>query len=55
MYVSLKYYIHIQRTALSRDSCILCTIFQVDHRGAEGILEESYGEMVNQLGNSNIR
>ncbi|PNF28790.1 Phosphatidylinositide phosphatase SAC1-A [Cryptotermes secundus] len=28
---------------------------QVDHHGAEGILEKSYGEMVNQMGNSNIR
>ncbi|PNF28793.1 Phosphatidylinositide phosphatase SAC1 [Cryptotermes secundus] len=27
----------------------------VDHHGAEGILEKSYGEMVNQMGNSNIR
>jgi hypothetical protein len=32
-----------------------CTIFQVDHHGAEGMLEKSYGEMVNQMGNSNIR
>ncbi|KDR20269.1 phosphatidylinositide phosphatase SAC1 isoform X2 [Zootermopsis nevadensis] len=27
----------------------------IDHQGAEGILEESYSEMVNQLGNANIR
>lgn len=27
----------------------------VDHGGAEGILEKSYGEMVNRMGNPNIR
>ncbi|XP_069676100.1 phosphatidylinositol-3-phosphatase SAC1 [Periplaneta americana] len=27
----------------------------VDHSGAEGILERSYGEMVNRMGNPNIR
>lgn len=33
----------------------MCKMFQIDHQGAEGILEKSYGEMVNGMGNSDIR
>jgi len=33
----------------------MCKMFQIDHQGAEGILEKSYGEMVNRMGNSDIR
>jgi len=34
---------------------LMCKMFQIDHHGAEGILEKSYGEMVNRNGNSDIR
>jgi len=34
---------------------LMCKMFQIDHQGAEGILEKSYGEMVNGMGNSDIR
>jgi len=34
---------------------LMCKMFQIDHQGKEGILEKSYGEMVNGMGNLDIR
>jgi hypothetical protein len=33
----------------------MCKMFQIDHQGVEGVLDKSYGEMVNRMANSDIR
>jgi hypothetical protein len=52
--MQIKYKSYSEK-ALTDESRMLRTIFQVNHHGAEGLLEKSYGEMVKQMGKSYIR